>query len=161
MNNSPNDNPSNQSPKKKSVITRWIIGGFFAMFAFANGFHYSSLFLLCAACLMFPFSFIETFLRKQNIKTTVAIILSIILFFVGATTAPPTKETTSDLNNATQSTIEDSKDSDFSTVDSSSSNNLTTPDSSSSNNTTKPESSSSNDEKIEMVWVSSSGSKYH
>lgn len=162
MNNLPNETPNNQSPKKKSIIARWIIGGFFAMFALVNGFHYSSLFLLCAAFLMFPLPFMASFLQKRNIKTVFAIILSALLFFVGAVTAPPSEETNSNLNNTTQSTVEDSKDKDgnFTKPNNSSSNSTTKPDNSSSN-TTKPDSSSSNDEKIEMVWVASSGSKYH
>ena len=93
MNNSLNKNPKNQSPKKKSAIVRWIVGGFFVMFALVNGCHFSSLFLLCAAFLMFPLSFVETFLQKKNIKAIVAILLSIALFFAGILTSPPYEPT--------------------------------------------------------------------
>ena len=162
MNNSSTENPNNQSPKKKSVITRWIIGAFFAMFALINGFHYSSLFLLCAAFLMFPLTFVTTFLQKRNIKTAFVIILSVLLFFIGTVTAPPSERSNSNLNNTTQSSVEESKEKDSNTTKPDSSSNSTTkPDSSSSNHTTKPDSSLSNDEKIQMVWVASSGTKYH
>ena len=43
--NNQNNNSDNKSPNKKSAIVRWIVGGFFAMFALVNGFHFSSLFL--------------------------------------------------------------------------------------------------------------------
>ena len=162
MNNSSTENPNNQSPKKKSVITRWIIGAFFAMFALINGFHYSSLFLLCAAFLMFPLTFVTTFLQKRNIKTAFVIILSVLLFFIGTVTAPPSERSNSNLNNTTQSSVEESKEKDSNTTKPDSSSNSTTkPDSSSSNHTTKPDSSLSNDEKIQMVWVASSGTNYH
>ena len=162
MNNSSTENPNNQSPKKKSIIARWIIGAFFAMFALVNGFHYSRLFLLCAAFLMFPLTFVTTFLQKRNIKTAFAIILSVLLFFIGTVPAPPSEGNNSNLNNTTQSSVEESKEKDSNTTKPDSSSNSTTkPDSSSSNHTTKPDSSLSNDEKIQMVWVASSGTKYH
>ena len=107
MNNSPNENPNNKSPKKKSAIVRWIVGGFFAMFALVNGFHFSSLFLLLSALLMFPLSFIENFLKKINVKTVIAIILSIVLFFVGVLTAPSSDSSEDHSNNTNQGQTED------------------------------------------------------
>lgn len=158
MNNTTNGNQNNELSKKKTIVARWIIGGFFSMLALVNGFHYSTLFLLCAAFLMFPFPFMQTFLQGRNIKTMVAIILSVCLFFVGALTSPLSQETNSVSNNTQQTVTE--KDNSKKT-DNSNSNNTTKPDNSNSNNTTKPDNDLSNDEKTEMVWVSSSGSKYH
>ena len=192
MNNSPSENPNNKSPKKKSAIVRWIVGGFFAMFALVNGFHFSSLFLLCAAFLMFPLPFVEAFLQKKNIKVIVAIILSVALFFAGVLTSPPS-EPTEPSDDTTQTTVDDTEDKTNSSTpnnggvtqpdnttesnnttsndntttepeNSTSNDNTTTePDDTTSNDntTTEPENSTSDDEKIEMVWIPSSGTKYH
>ena len=103
MNNSPNEKPQNQQPKNKSTIVRWVVGGFFAMFALVNGLHFSSLFLLCAAFLMFPLPFMDSFYQTKNIKPIVAIILSISLFLAGVLTSPPS-ETTNDPSNDTNQT---------------------------------------------------------
>ena len=192
INNSPNGNRKNQSPKKKSAIVRWIVGGFFAMFALVNGFHFSSLFLLCAAFLMFPLPFMETFLQKKNIKAIAAIILSVALFFVGVFTSP-LSESTVPSDDTTQTTPSDNEDNNNSTKpdnstpkpdsltttpDNSTTNNNTTtpsdntttnndettkPDDSTTNNneTTKPDDTTTDEEKVEMVWIPSSGTKYH
>jgi DNA-entry nuclease len=159
MNNSSNKKPNNQSPKKKSAIVRWIVGGFFAMFALVNGFHFSSLFLLCAAFLMFPLPFMETFLQKKNIKAIVAIILSVALFFVGVLTSPPS-EPTDPSDDTTQTTPSDNEDNNNSTKPD---NSTTKPDNSTTNNntTTPPDNTTNDDEKVEMVWIPSSGTKYH
>ena len=166
MNNSPNENPNNKSPKKKSAIVRWIVGGFFAMFALVNGFHFSSLFLICAAFLMFPLPFVEAFLQKKNIKAIVAIILSVALFFAGVLTSPPS-EPTEPSDDTTQTTVDDTEDK----TNSSTPNNggVTQPDNttesnnttSNDNTTTEPDNTTSDDEKVEMVWIPSSGTKYH
>ena len=178
MNNSPNKNPKNQSPKKKSAIVRWIVGGFFAIFALANGFHFSSLFLLCAAFLMFPLPFMETFLQKKNIKVIVAIILSVVLFFAGILTSPLSES--NDLSDDTaQTTVDetDNKNNDSTSnnggmtqpdntteSDNATSNDTTTEPGttiSSDTTTTEPDITTSHDEKVEMVWVPSTGTKYH
>ncbi len=158
MNTSSNEAP-NTPKKKKSVIVRWIIGGFFTIFALINGFHYSSVFLLCAAFLMFPFPFMESFLQNRNIKTIVTIILSVILFFIGVTTSPPAETPNSNLNSTIQSSMQNNKHSYSAKPNSSSSS--TNSNNSTSNNTTKPNNSSSNNEKVQMVWIASSGNKYH
>ena len=166
MNNSSNKKPNNQSPKKKSAIVRWIVGGFFAMFALVNGFHFSSLFLLCAAFLMFPLPFMETFLQKKNIKVIVAIILSVALFFVGVLTSPPF-EPTDPSDDTIQTTPSDNEDNNNSTKPDNSTtkpdNSTTKPDNSTTNNntTTAPDNTTNDDEKVEMVWIASSGTKYH
>ena len=166
MNNSPNENPNNKSPKKKSAIVRWIVGGFFAMFALVNGFHFSSLYLLCAAFLMFPLPFVETFLQKKNIKAIVAIILSVALFFAGVLTSP-LSEPTEPSDDTTQTTVDDTEDKTNSSTpnnggviqpdNTTESNNTTSND----NTTTEPDNTTSDDEKVEMVWIPSSGTKYH
>ncbi len=111
MTNSPennqNNNSGNKSPKNKSAIVRWVVGGFFAMFALVNGFHYSSLFLLLSAFLMFPLSFVEDFLKKINVKTVVAIILSVVLFFVGVLTSPPSDSVDDPSDDTNQSQTND------------------------------------------------------
>ena len=174
INNTSNKHPKNQSHSNISKITRWIVGGFFALFALVNGFHYSSLFSLCAAFLMFPFPFMQSFLQKKNIKTIIAIILSIVLFFVGVITSPASKPIDSSADDTTQSTTDgtEDKNNNYIKPNSSTSNNSVTtkpnnttskPDSTTSNNNTTPEpdNTTSNDEQIEMVWVGSSGTKYH
>ena len=166
MNNSSNGTSNNLTLKKTIIIARWIIGGFFTLFALINGFHYSSLFLLCAAFLMFPLPFMTSFLQKKNIKSALVIILSVMLFFLGAATAPSPDEPSSNLDNTTQSSVETPKndDSNSSRLDSSSS--AKKPDSYSSyidkdSYSITLDNSSSDDEKVEMVWISSSGNKYH
>ena len=174
MNNTPNENPKNQSPKKKRSILRWIVGGFFAMFALVNGFHFSTLFLLCAAFLMFPLPLIGNFLQKKNIKAVVAIVLSVALFFVGVLSSPPSEPADSS-DDTTQNAPSDGEDNNNSAkLDSSTPKpNSSTPKPSSStpqpsSSTPQPDSSAPNpdnttndNQKVEMVWVSSSGTKYH
>lgn len=94
--NSDNESSNDLKTKptqEKSTIIRWAIGGLFVAFALVNGFHYSSLFLIAAAFLMFPFQFVSLFLQKKNIKSIVAIVLSVVLLFVGAMTSPTPEPT--------------------------------------------------------------------
>lgn len=206
MNNTQNQNPKNQSPKKKFTVARWIIGGFFAIFALANGFRFSSLFLLCAAFLMFPISLVDSFLQKKNIKTITAIILSVALFFVGAIASSTSKSTDSTPDNTTQTTTNDTQnknnnytnpdkiiynDNTFTDPNNTTANNapVAKPDNTTSNNkdkanpdnttstnkdttkpnnttsdnvpVTKPDNTTSDDENVTMVWLPSSGEKYH
>ena len=155
-----------QPPQKKPSVTRWIIGGIFAIFAFVNGLHFSSLLLLGAAFLMFPLPFANSFCLTKNIKPIVAIILSIALFLAGMLTSAPSEAINSSSDNITQTTSSnEEKDS------SAKPNNSTTkPDNStfapsgstsSNSETTAPNNTTNNDEKAKMVWVSSSGTKYH
>ena len=155
---------NNQSPKKKSTIIRWIIGVIFSTSLLITGFHYSSLFLLCAALLMLPLPFITSFLQKINIKTVVAIILSVVLFFVGVITSPTNQPSEPTDNNISQSTTNDDEEKNNTPTKPSSttSNNSPNPNNTTSNNTpVKPNTTTSTDEKVTMVWVSSSGKKYH
>ena len=87
VNTTPNES-SNPPAKRKSTLVRWIFGVLFVLFALTNGFHYSSLFLLCAAFLMIPFSFVQSFFTKRNIKPVIAIVLSVVLFFTGVACSP-------------------------------------------------------------------------
>lgn len=152
------------------------------MFALVNGFHFSSLFLFCAAFLMFPLSFKETFLQKKNIKAIVAIILSLALFFVGVLTSCIFEPTNSS-DDTIQTTPSENKDknnnstkpdsltakSDSSTTKSDSSttkpdSSTTKPDSSTTkpdSSTTKSDNTTAEEESVQMVWVASSGTKYH
>ena len=158
MNNSPNETPKNKSPKKKSAIIRWIVGGFFAMFALVNIFHFSSLFLLCAAFLMFPLPFVETFFQKKNIKAIVAIILSVALFFAGVLTSLPS-EPTEPSDDTTQTTADDTEaknnNSTSNNGDVTQPDNTTESDNTTSNNntTTEPDNTTSDDEKVETVFI--------
>ena len=103
--NGSDSNHSNggKSPKNKGAIVRWIVGAIFAMFALVNGFHFSSLFILASAFLMLPLPFMEEFLKKINVKTVVAIILSVVLLFVGILTSPPSETTDDPSNDVNQS----------------------------------------------------------
>ena len=79
----------NQHPQKNNkTLIRWIVGVFFAMSALVNGFHFSSFFLLVSAFLMFPLGFVGEFIKKNNLKSSIAIVLSVVLFFVGALCSP-------------------------------------------------------------------------
>ena len=102
--NSNNKKPEDQPPRKKPSVARWIIGGIFAMFAFVNGLHVSSLLLLGAAFMMFPLPFINKFFQKANIKPTVAVILSIALLFVGIITSSSFETADTSSNESTQTT---------------------------------------------------------
>jgi len=86
--NNSNNEFNGKPPKKKSAIARWIIGAIIAMFVFVNGFHFSSIFILASAFLMLPLPFMDSFLKKINVKFVVAIILSVVLLFVGILTSP-------------------------------------------------------------------------
>ena len=166
------------------------------MFALANGFHYSSLFLICAALLMLPLPFMSAILSRLNIKTSIAVILSIILLFVGALTSPVEPED-ADSNGAEQTTTE-RRPSGTTSGNNTTKPNTTTPvtttkpETTTPEETTKPEtttpekttepqttapettkkptttpntttkpSTTTKDDEVEMVWVSSSGKKYH
>ena len=108
-NPSPYQKPNEQSPKAKGTVARWIVGVCFGLFALVNGFHFSSLFLLCAAFLMLPLPFVKSFLKEKNIKTAVAISVSVVLFFVGVLTSPPSDSTDSPSNDTEQTTQTDTK----------------------------------------------------
>jgi len=99
----PNHSNSGNPPKSKGTIARWIIGAFLAMFALVNGFHFSSIFILASAFLMFPLPFMEKLHKKINVKTVVAIILSVVLLFVGILTSPTSETTDDPSNNVNQS----------------------------------------------------------
>lgn len=70
-------------------ILQWVYAGAVGVIALANGFHYSTLFLLLSAVLLMPIPAIRNFLKeKMKIKTWLAIVLAIVLFFTGATLSP-------------------------------------------------------------------------
>jgi hypothetical protein len=92
--------------------------------------------------------------------------LSVALFFAGVLTSPPS-EPTEPSDDTTQTTVDDTEDK----TNSSTPNNggVTQPDNttesnnttSNDNTTTEPDNTTSDDEKVEMVWIPSSGTKYH
>ena len=182
-NPSPYQKPNEQSPKAKGTVARWIVGVCFGLFALVNGFHFSSLFLLCAAFLMLPLPFVKSFLKEKNIKTAVAISVSVVLFFVGVLTSPPSDSTDSPSNDTEQTTQTDTKSennpstetNDFITESESEaietkSETAETESEMAEPETETPETESEaaetesqpkETEKAKMVWVPSSGSKYH
>lgn len=149
----------------KSTLARWIVGIVFVLFMFVNGIHYSSIFLLFAAFLMFPLSFKENFFQTRNIRSSFVIILSVIMFVIGASTASKSIESSSD-EDAPSVTIEN-----YNTTTSYNNYNEVILNSTTtvsnietdkpSTTTASPTTTTSNNEKTEMVWVSSTGSKYH
>ena len=162
-------------------IARWIIGGIFVLFALVNGFHYSGLFLLGAAFLAFPFSFSVEFCKKQNIKASIVVVLTIVLFLAGVITSPmsePTEEpvggttqTTSGLNDgvttpAVTTTIKPTVTTSRPAVTTTKPPVTTVPPVTTTvmpvvTTTAKPIVTTSPDENVEMVWITSGGKKYH
>ena len=88
----PKNKKTYKMSSKINVVLRWVFGVLFIIFAIVNGFHYSSLFLIIAAILLLPISFITDFCANINIKPKTAIILSVILFFMGVMTSPTSED---------------------------------------------------------------------
>ena len=181
------NNSNDENTKNKANIIRWIVGGFFAIFALVNGFHYSSLFFICSVLLMLPLPFLNNFWKKINIKTAVVIVLSIALLFVGIFTSPLSK--TSDSNNVTNDPLHEhsyingecscgATDPNYepphehSYINGECSCGATDPNyepphehsyinGECSCGATDPDGTTSGDENTEMVWVSKTGKKYH
>lgn len=80
--------------KKSAKITQWIFASIFAVCALGNGFHFSSLFLVAAAVLMAPILPIRKFLSAHKIKNWLAILLAVLLLFVGVLSSPSSEEPT-------------------------------------------------------------------
>lgn len=75
--------------KATSKIIGWIFTAIFAICTFANGFHFSTIFLLLATFLLMPINSIRNFLKeKVKIKNGLAIALAVIFFFVGILNSP-------------------------------------------------------------------------
>lgn len=75
--------------KKTSKTVQWVFTALFGICALGNGFHYSTLILLLAAILLMPIEPIRNFLKdKAKIKSSLAIVLAVILFFVGILNSP-------------------------------------------------------------------------
>ena len=86
---------------------RWMIGIFFALLTLGNGFHFSSIFLLGATLLILPLNFIKNTFDKINVKTSVVITLSLVLFLVGIFTLPSTEIDEHDTNETSQNIVID------------------------------------------------------
>ena len=157
----PNNTPRNTGTKIASVF-RWIFGGILLIFILVTGFHYSSLFLLASVFFMFPFSFVDTFIKKKNIKTVWVIILSIILFFIAIFTSPSSEPIEGSTNETTQESYEETT---LETTDSDTETELPTEENTATESNTEtatPETTYQETEtKVEMVWISSTGEKYH
>lgn len=88
--------------KNIGKITRWTVAGIFCIFAIANGFKFSSLFILVAAFLMMPI------IKTENKKTKILIItLSIILLITGIALSPAKNENDSEKDSSVISTTEE------------------------------------------------------
>ena len=162
--NDQNKNENNHSSIKVSSIIRWIVGGHIACFILATGFHFSSLFLIASAFLMFPLPFMNSFYRRKNIKTVIVIILSVILLLFALFTSPsdslddPSIETT--IEETTPEATELSSDTESPTEESTVTENVT--ETVPETTVAPPEDTVKETEtKVRMVWVSSNGEKYH
>ena len=177
-------NSTNKTPIK--IITtaiRWTVGILFAICALGNGFHYSSIFLIFATLLMLPLKWISAFFSSRNIKTSLIIVIAVVLFFVGILTSPPSQTEDTPPEKAPQTTTENSPaettkpdttkedttkpettkpntTKSDTTKPSTTKPETTKPETTKPSTTTKPQ-TTSKDETEEMVWVSSSGKKYH
>ena len=74
--------------KKTSIIVQWFFAGLFALTALGTGSVVSSIIVLLAAVLMAPIKPIREAMKKIKIKSSVAIILSVVLLFAGVLTSP-------------------------------------------------------------------------
>ena len=74
--------------KKVSTIIQWCFAGFFALLSLGTGSVVSSILVLIAAVLMAPIKLIRDSMKKIKIKSAVAIVLSVVLFFVAVGISP-------------------------------------------------------------------------
>lgn len=74
--------------KKVSTIIQWCFAGFFALLSLGTGSVVSSILVLIAAVLMAPIKPIRDAMKKIKIKSAVAIVLSVVLFFVAVGISP-------------------------------------------------------------------------
>lgn len=144
--------------KKCYAIIRWTIAGFFSLLALASGLHISILFFFSAAFLMLPFP-IPLKGGKQHAMIIIQIVISCVLFFIGAFLTPedPLYSTSLDgydvsledfYNEMSTENITDNDTEEVSTPGDDLSDTEITEES----ETTPP---------LSMVWVSASGTKYH
>ena len=95
--------------KKTSKTIQWVFTALFGICALGNGFHYSTLILLLAAILLMPIEPIRNFLKdKAKIKSSLAIVLAVILFFVGILNSPLADTTPGVADNSSISSITES-----------------------------------------------------
>ena len=166
---------------KKTTIARWVMGVIFALLALGSGFHYSSLFFIGSAFLMFPFEFMNAFLEKHNIKTVVIIIFSVILLFIGIVTSPNSySDSPSDNTNQGENGAGDEDSDKNPSADKDKENESNSKNDNDKNNTSKPNDKNNSsdkdtdsdgsdskkptppvEEESTMVWVTEKGKKYH
>ncbi len=78
--------------KKISQIIQWFFAVSFALMSFSTGSIVSGIIVFIAAVLMAPIKPIREILQKIKIKSVVAIILSVVLLFVGVLISPSSEE---------------------------------------------------------------------
>lgn len=95
--------------KKGSVIARWIFSVIMLLCVFGCGFHFSALFCLVAGLLIMPIKPIQELLKKFKIKNWLAILLSVVLLFVGVLSSPTSDTPDTDIGDDTSisTTIDD------------------------------------------------------
>ncbi len=122
-------------------IIQWIVAATFGICTLANGFHFSTLFLVLATILFLPIPTIRNFFKKKiKIKSWLAIVLALVLFVVGTSLSPITNP---ELNSTDTSSISSTIDDNVSSEDASSKTNLSNQESTSSNSTSSKETNNS------------------
>ena len=170
-----NNNQEYDANAKKKKIARWVVGVFFLLGSLVYLLSFASIFFIIAAILILPIPALEKWLLKLKINNKIAIVLSVVIFCIGSLLVPATEPVADDSNN--QSNIgESSEDNDTipenNISDNSGISDTVVPDNSDPNDnietpdnndvdTNKPDDTSKNEEKVQMVWISSNGSKYH
>lgn len=166
--------PANEASKEASAqkaytIIRWVIAGFFALFALINGLHVSILFFFSAAFLMLPFPAFASSGWKHHMITVLSMIAACALFFTGALLSPMAEENAALSGGAyhlsadpTNPSIVADTDTDAASSDTESHADTQPSDETDHGGNTSSEGETSTiGEDIAVVWISASGSKYH
>ncbi len=91
--------------KKILNVVQWALAILCLVGSFSNGFHFSSIFLILAAVLFAPLPPIRRFFKKKlKIKQAFAIVLAVILFFVGISNSPISPKLPTEDNNGSATT---------------------------------------------------------
>ena len=155
----------------KLVIAQWVFAALCGVGVLANGFHFSSIFLVVGAILFIPLPIIRNFLKeKVKINSLLSIVIAAVLFVAGICFSP--SAVSSEDQDGTSSTVSSmvnssnySEDKSSSTTTSSQSNTSNSSTSSKETSSSKTETNSptttSSNPNSEMVWVPKTGSRYH
>ena len=162
--------------RKTGTVIRWIVFAVFVGAALVYLPHYSCILFLLAAFLMMPLEVVKTLLLKIKLKQVVAIVLSAVLFCTGALLAPieetPSGEDSFTSEFTTSAEPESTLPLHETTVGGVVSDITTEPDAVTTEwitetvavtteRVTEPETTKAHTEVVTMVWISSTGSKYH